>query len=83
MKTHQQIKSLECEAFLINLKELVEKIREKVKSPKNCKGIVKFVVLDVYQVFPSLTTGIYSLTLSSPNRLRQTLLDPKKRLFKR
>ena len=52
MKTHQQIKSLECEASLINLKELVEKRREKAKSPKKCKGIVKFVVLDVYQVFP-------------------------------
>ena len=46
---------------MINLKELVEK-KEKEKSPKNekkekeklpkkCKGIVKFVVLDVYQVF--------------------------------
>ena len=51
-KTHQQIKSLECEMSLINLKELVEKRRENVKSPKKCKGIVKFVVLDVYQVFP-------------------------------
>ena len=52
MKTHQQIKSLECEASLINLRELVEKKREKAKSPKKCKVIVKFVVLDVYQVFP-------------------------------
>ena len=51
MKTHQQIKSLECEASLINLKELVEKKeREKAKSSKKCKGIVKFIVLDVYQV---------------------------------
>ena len=51
-KTHQQIKSLECETSLINLKELVEKRREKAKSPKKYKGIVKFVVLDVYQIFP-------------------------------
>ena len=51
MKIHQQTKSLECETSLINLKELIEKIREKAKSPKKCKGIVKFVVLDVYQVF--------------------------------
>ena len=51
-KTHQQIKSLECETSLINLKELVEKRREKAKSPKKCKAFVKFVVLDVYQVFP-------------------------------
>ena len=28
------------------------KKREKAKLPKKCKGIVKFVVLDVYQVFP-------------------------------
>ena len=39
-KTHQQIKSLECEASLINLKELVEKrkkgeVAEKVQ--RNCK----------------------------------------------
>ena len=27
---------------MINLKELVEKRREKAKSPKKCKGIVKF-----------------------------------------
>ena len=52
MKTHQQTKSLECEASLINLKELIEKRREKAKSSKKCKEIVKFVVLDVYQVFP-------------------------------
>ena len=52
MKTHQQINSLECEASLINLKELVKKRREKAKTPKNFKGIVKFDVLDVYQVFP-------------------------------
>ena len=50
-KTHQQIKSLKCETPLINLKELVEKRKEKAKSPKKCKGIVKFVVLDMYQIF--------------------------------
>ena len=50
-KTHQQIMSLECEASLINLKELIEKRKEKAKSPKKCKEIIKFVVLDVYQVF--------------------------------
>jgi hypothetical protein len=37
IKTHQQTKSLECEASLINLKELVEKDEEKVKSPKSAK----------------------------------------------
>ena len=35
-----------------SLKELVEKRKEKAKLLKKCKGIVKFVVLDVYQVFP-------------------------------
>ena len=52
MNTYQQIKLLECETSLINLKELVEKRREKAKSPEKCKRIVKFVVLDVYHVFP-------------------------------
>ena len=33
-KTYQQTKSLECETSLINSKELVEKRKEKVKSPK-------------------------------------------------
>ena len=34
-------------------KNSLEKKRwEKAKSPKKCKEIVKFVVLDVYQVFP-------------------------------
>ena len=49
MKTHQQIKSLECETSLINLKELAGKkceVAEKVQ--RNCKV---FVVLDVYPVF--------------------------------
>ena len=46
-----QIKSLKCEASLIDLKELAEKkkkgeVAEKVQ--KNCKV---FVILDVYQVF--------------------------------
>ena len=40
-KTHYQIKSLECEASLINLKELVEKRKEKgevaEKVQRNCK----------------------------------------------
>ena len=52
MKTHQQTKPLECDTSLVNLKELIEKRKEKAKSPKKCNGIVKFVVLDVYQVFP-------------------------------
>ena len=39
MKTHQQIKSLECKASLINLKELVEKENKNVKSPKNVKEL--------------------------------------------
>ena len=79
MKTHQQVKSLECEASLINLKELVERKKEKAKSPKKCKGIVKFVVLMCIKFFGSLTTDIYSLALSSPNQSRQTLLDSKEK----
>ena len=51
-KTHWQIKSLECEASLINLKELIEKEKKRRSRRKKCKGIVKFVVLDVYQVSP-------------------------------
>ena len=50
---------------------------------KKYKGIVNFVVLDVYKFFRSLTTGIYSLALSSPSRLRQTLLDPKEKTIKK
>ena len=46
------IKSLECEASLINLKELAEKEKKSgevaKKVQRNCKV---FVVLDVYQVF--------------------------------
>ena len=34
-KTYQQIKSLECEASLINSKELVEKKRKVAKSLKS------------------------------------------------
>ena len=33
-------------------KNSLKKRREKAKSPKKYKEIVKFVVLDVYQVFP-------------------------------
>src|SRR6185503_16924141 len=33
--------------------------------------------------FQSLTTGIYSLALSSPSRLRQTLLDPKEKTIEK
>ena len=41
MKTHQQIKSLECEAFFINLKELVEKKKKKRKGAKSPKSKVQ------------------------------------------
>ena len=53
MKIHQQIKSLECEASLINLKELVRKEKKrKGEVAKKVQGNCKvFVVLDVYQVF--------------------------------
>ena len=62
MKTHQQIKSLECEASLINLKELVEKKRKEAKLPKKCKGIVKCLLYWMcINFFRSLTTDIYSL----------------------
>ncbi len=43
MKTYQQTKSLECEASLINLNELVEKRKEKgevaEKVQRNCKEV--------------------------------------------
>jgi hypothetical protein len=52
MKTHQQTKSLECEASLINLKELIEKRKRKGEVAENVQRNCKvFVVLDVYQVF--------------------------------
>jgi len=38
--------------ILDQLERTRRKRKEKVKSPKKCKGIVNFVVLDVYQVFP-------------------------------
>ena len=75
-KTHQQTKSLECESFLINPKELVEKRKEKAKLPKklqrNCKLLLYWMCI---MFFRSLTTDIYSLMLSSPSRLQQTLVD--------
>ena len=44
MKTYQQIKSLECEASLINSKELAEKENSEVADSKvNCKKKVGFV----------------------------------------
>ena len=82
MKTHQQIKSLECEASLINLRELVEKRKEKAKSPKKCKGNCKVLLFWMcIKFFRSLTTDIYSLALSSPSRLWQSLLDYKEKTF--
>ena len=40
MKTHQQIKLLECEAPLINLKELIEKKKTKVEvAEKSAKEL--------------------------------------------
>ena len=42
MKTHQQIKSLECETSLINLKELAKKENNEVADRKvKCNGIIK------------------------------------------
>ena len=38
-KTHQQTKSLECEASLINLKELVEKENKRRSHWKNAKEL--------------------------------------------
>ena len=58
-KTHQQTKSLECEASLIKLERTRRKKKKKAKSPKKCKEIVKFVVLDVYQVFSGPLQLIY------------------------
>ena len=43
-KTYQQIKSLECEASLINSKELTEKENSEVADRNvNCKEKVEFV----------------------------------------
>ena len=79
-KTHQQTKSHECEAYLINLKELVEKRKEKAKSPKKLQRNCKLLLYWMYiKFFRSLTTDIYSLALPSPSRLRQTLLDYKEK----
>ena len=63
MKTHQQIKSLECEMSLINLKELAEKENSEVADRKiNCKEIVKDLLYWMYiNFFQSRTTDIYSL----------------------
>ena len=84
MKTHRQIKLLECETSLINLKEVAEKKRRKAKSPKKCKGIVKCLLYWMCIKFlRSLTIDIYNLALPSPSRLRQTYyLIKKKRLSK-
>ena len=82
MKTHQQTKSLEYEASLINLKEHIEKRKEKAKWPKKCKGNCKVLLYwRCIKFFRSLTTDIYSLTLPSPSRLRQTLLDYKEKTW--
>ena len=53
MKIHQQIKSLEYEASLINLKELVEKKRKEAKSPKKVKWeeIVKICCIGCVSTF--------------------------------
>ena len=39
MKTHQQTKSLECEASLINLKELIEKEKKRESRQKSAKEL--------------------------------------------
>ena len=84
MKTHQQIKSLKCEASLINLKELVEKEKKRRSRRKSAKGVVKCLLYWMcIKFFRSRTTDIYSLALPSPSRLRQTYyLTKKKRLSK-
>jgi len=46
MKTHQQIKSLD------QLERTRRKRRRKGEVAEKFKVIVKFVVLDVYQIFP-------------------------------
>ena len=78
-ETYQQTKSLECEASLINLKELVKKKRKgevAEKVQRNCKLLLYWMCI---KFFRSLTTDIYSLAPSSPSRLRQTLLDYKEK----
>ena len=52
MKTCQQTKSLECEASLINLKELVENEKKDEVAKKVQRKRKVLFVLDVYQVFP-------------------------------
>ena len=49
-------------------------VAEKVQ--RNCKLLLYWMCI---MFFRSLTTDIYSLALSSPNRSRQTLLDPKEK----
>ena len=62
MKTHQQIKSLECKTSLIKLKELAEKNSEVTDRKINCKGIVKDLLYWMcINFFRSRTTDIYSL----------------------
>ena len=82
MKTHQQIKSLECEASLINLKELVEKKKRKGKVAEKVQSKRKVLLYWMcIKFFRSPTTNIYSLALSNPSRLQQTLLDLKQKTY--
>ena len=69
---------------MINLKELAEKNSEVADRKINCKKIVKGLFYWMcIKFFRSRTTDIYSLTLTSPSRLRQTYyLTKKKRLSK-
>ena len=83
MKTHQQTKSLECEASLISLKELVETEKKRRSRRKGAKEFKLLLYWMCIKFFRSLTTHIYSLALSSPSRLRQTLLDPKEKIIKK
>ena len=61
MKTHQQIKSLECETSLINLKELAEEENSEVADRNvNCKEILNGLLYWMcINFFRSRTTDIY------------------------
>ena len=63
MKTYQQIKSLECETFLISLNELAEKENSEVAERKskvqgNYKGLLYWTCINFFR---SRIADIYSL----------------------
>ena len=59
-KTYQQIKLLECEASLINSKELTEKEKAKVTDLKlKYEKIVKLCCIGCVSIFPDPTRSLF------------------------